>query len=243
MEKTGALRWKGVVNWAHRGASGHAPENTLAAFEAAIRLGADGVECDIRESRDGALVVFHDATLQRITGRRDRVSRLSLAQLQQVNIGSAFSDRFERAVIPTPAEMIAHLPPPFRINLEIKTPSADKVVRLIQETGILDRVLVSSFDHPLLERIRHLYATVPIGVLVRREAWARVISTASRLNAVSLHLPLLRVTAQGVAATHAAGYRLYVYTVDEQEEMMRLMEMGVDGIFTNYPDRLYALVN
>jgi glycerophosphoryl diester phosphodiesterase len=228
-----------VVNWAHRGASGHAPENTRAAFEAALALGADGIECDIRESRDGALLVFHDATLKRVTGRRDRVDRLSLAQLRQVDVGAAFSGPF--STIPTPAEVIARLPAPFRINLEIKAPAAEKVVRLIQETQILDRVLVSSFDHPLLEQIRNLHATLPIGVLMHRESWRRVMGIASRLNAVSLHVPRGRVTPRWVAVAHAAGYQVHVYTVDEPDQMGVIMRMGVDGIFTNYPDRLYAL--
>ncbi len=230
-----------IVNWAHRGASGHAPENTLAAFETALALGADGIECDIRESRDGALVVFHDATLKRVTGEPTRVDRLSLAQLQQVDLGSTSSRRFSGATIPTPSEVIAHLPPPFRINLEIKTPSAGSVVRLIQETAILDRVLVSSFNHLLLERIRCMHATLPIGVLVRRESWGVIMKVAARLKAVSIHLPLKRVAPRWVAAIHGAGYQVHVYTVDAEGEMIRLMRMGVDGIFTNYPDRLNAL--
>ncbi len=228
-----------VVNWAHRGASAHAPENTLAALDAALALGADGIECDIRESRDGALVLFHDATLKRIAGRHDRVERLSLAQLRQVDVGAAFSAPF--SVIPTPAEVIARLPPPFRINLEIKAPVAAKVVRLIRETRILDRVLVSSFHHPWLEQIRDLHATLPIGVLVNRESRRRAMEIAAGLNAVSLHVPQRRVTPGWVAAAHAAGYQVHVYTVDEPDRMEAIIGMGVDGIFTNYPDRLHAL--
>lgn len=234
---------KKTVIWAHRGASGHAPENTLVAFEKAMAMGADGIECDLRESREGDLVVFHDPTVKRLTGQSGRVVDLTLSELKRLDIGSWFAPSFAGQTVLTAAELIDKVPPPFLLNLEIKAASPQKVVDLIQKKGTADRVIVSSFDHILLKKVRSLHPTLPIGCLVDREPLKKIVPEARRLEAVSIHFPSKRVTPELVQQTHQAGFKVYVYTVNDPAQMTSLIDFGVDGLFTNYPDRLAEILS
>ena len=231
---------KPVFNWAHRGASGNAPENTLAAFRTAVALRADGIECDVRAGRDGVPVIFHDPTLKRIAGRPDRISDLSLAQIKAIDAGRWFSSRFSNETIPTLEETLAAIPASVRLNLEIKSACIPAVIEQVVAMRSENRVILSAFDHHLLHEARRLHVTIALGVLVHREPWDRVIRTARRLHAVSLNVPRHRVSAASVARAHRAGLEVHCYTVDEPDGMMRMIALGVDGLFTNYPDRLHA---
>lgn len=233
---------KEFIIWAHRGASGHAPENTLVAFQKAMAMGADGIECDLRESREGDLVVFHDPTIKRLTGQAGRIVDLTLSELKRLDIGSWFAPSFAGQTVLTASELIDAIPPPFQLNLEIKAASPQKVVDLIQKKGIADRVIVSSFDHILLKKVRSLHPTLPIGYLVDREPLKKILQEARRLEAVSIHLASKRVTPDLIEKAHKEKLKVYVYTVNDPVQMASFIEMGVDGLFTNYPDRLAALI-
>jgi glycerophosphoryl diester phosphodiesterase len=234
---------KKFVIWAHRGASGHAPENTLVAFEKAMAMGADGIECDLRESRDGEVVIFHDPTVKRLTGQNGRVVDLTLSELKRLDIGSWFAPSFAGQKIVTAEEFIGKVPPPFLMNLEIKAASPQKVVDLIQKKGIADRIVVSSFDHILLKKVRSLHPTLPIGYLVNREPLKKILQEARRLEAVSINIASKQVTADRIENAHREKLKVYVYTVNDPAQMASFIEMGVDGLFTNYPDRLAELLN
>jgi len=231
---------KPVFNWAHRGASGGAPENTLAAFRAAVALGADGIECDVRAGCDGVPVIFHDSTLKRIAGRSDRIADLSLAQIKAVDAGGWFSSQFSHETIPTLQETLAATPASVRLNLEIKSACVPAVIEQVVAMKATGRVILSAFDHRRLHEARRLHSTIALGVLVNREPWDAVIRTAQRLHAVSLNVPRRRVSAASVARAHLAGLEVHCYTVDAPDEKMRMVALGVDGLFTNYPDRRHA---
>ena len=234
---------KKIIIWAHRGASGHAPENTAIAFEKAMAMGADGIECDLRESRDGELVIFHDPTVKRLAGQNGRVVDLTLSELKRLDIGSWFAPSFAGQAVLTAAELIAKVPPPFLLNLEIKAASPQKVVDLIQKKGIADRVIISSFDHILLKKVRSLHPALSIGYLVGREPWKKIVQEARRLGAVSINLASKRVTLDLVQQAHQEGFKVYVYTVNHPAQMASFIAMGVDGLFTNYPDRLPEILS
>lgn len=234
---------KKIIIWAHRGASGHAPENTLVAFQKAMEMGADGIECDLRESREGDLVVFHDPTIKRLTGQSGRVVDLTLSELKRLDIGSWFAPSFAQQTVLTAAELIDKIPPPFLLNLEIKAASPQKVVDLIQKKGIAERVIVSSFDHILLKKVRSLHPTLPIGYLVNRESWKKMLQEVRRLEAVSIHLASRKVTPALIESAHKEKLKVYVYTVNDPAQMAALIEMGADGLFTNYPDRLAEVLS
>lgn len=230
-----------IINWAHRGASGHAPENTLAAFRAAIEMGADGIECDVRESRDGELVIFHDPTIRRLTGKEGRLNEFSLPELKRLDVGSWFSPAFAGETLLTLAEAIKELPPPLLLNLEIKAASPAKAVDFVRRSGVSERTVVSSFDHALLGKIREIDPMLPIGVLIDREPWKKALQLAGRLKGVSLNIPSKRAAREVIDEAHRRELKVFVYTVNDASEMARFIEMGADGLFTNYPDRLTGL--
>ena len=235
---------------AHRGSSSEAPENTLPAFEAAVRRGADAIELDVRLTADGAPVVIHDATLDRTTDRTGAVSALTLAELRAVDAGWHFSPdrgsshpfRGGEARVPTLGEVLWAFP---RLSLlvEIKEPTAQEAVRrvLVQEDAAARCVVASehreallAFEEPPFARgasapeISALYRAT----LLRR----RVPATGYRMLSVPLRHRGLPVPTNGfVAAARASGCAVHVWTVDSPDTARRLWRRGVSGIVTNVP--------
>lgn len=228
---------------AHRGASAHAPENTLAAFELALRQGADAVELDAKLTADGQVVVFHDQTVDRTTGGKGRVKDLSLAELRKLDAGSHFDCAFRGEPIPTLDEVFKAVGQLTYINVELTNYSSltdnlpEKVAALVRRHKLTRRVLFSSFNPIALVRIRRLLPDMPIGLLAfsgRKGALAR--SWIGRwLSYQALHPEVSDVTAALVANAHRRGCRVHVYTVNRSDDMRQLFAFGVDGIFTDDP--------
>ena len=216
-----------LLNIAHRGASGDAPENTLEAFALAAEQGADMIETDLHITHDGAIVLRHDFT----EGRRE-ISELSLEEL-----------RGRRPDLPTLEEALDLDGPRLPFNLELKCrPESpyvgleDRVVAMVRERGRLGATLFSCFELPVLERIRECSPAARIGLLVLREgSWAR---SARGVGAEAVHLHRKLATPERIDALHSEELKAHVYTVDDPAEMKRLLGWGVDGIFTNFPARL-----
>ncbi len=235
---------------AHRGDSGHAPENTMAAFRAAVTAGADLIELDVRFTRDDVPVVIHDGTLARTTGGRGRITDLTLAELSGADAGSWFHHRFSNEGIPTLASVLNTLPPAIGINIEVK-PDGDHrplsvlalclrdVIRAHQGTR---EVLVSSFNHRFLQAFRQCAPHIPRGVLLHpvRDLVRRPVHIARRLDAAYIFCSRSRVRRSMVDAAHADGFSVGVYTVNEPRMIPRLARFGVDLVFTNYPAEIRA---
>jgi glycerophosphoryl diester phosphodiesterase len=235
---------------AHRGSSSEAPENTLPAFEAAVRRGVDAVELDVRLTADGAPVVIHDATLDRTTDRTGAVSALTLAELRAVDAGWQFSPDLGRshpyrggdARVPTLGEVLWAFPG-LSILVEIKEPSAQEAVRrvLIQDDAASRCVVASehreallAFDQPPFAR----GASGPeISALYRAALLRRRIPTPGyRMLSVPLRYRGLPVpTSRFVAAARTNGCAVHVWTVDSPDTARRLWRRGVSGIVTNVP--------
>jgi glycerophosphoryl diester phosphodiesterase len=239
---------KTIINIAHRGASGHAPENTLASFQKAIEMGAHMIELDVHLSLDKELVVIHDRSLRRTTGHRGSVGSVPLKKLKTLDAGSWFNARYRREKIPTLQEVFELIDDRVRLNIEIKKglrayPGLER--RLLD---CLDRhpqnepPLLSCFDESVLQRLRKLDGDIPIGYLFDKGRPDQIIPRALKLGAASVHGPARSVSEEIIAKAHAEGLKAYVYTVNEQEQMRYWVGLGVDGIFTNYPDRLTSLL-
>jgi len=231
---------KRLLNIAHRGASGHAPENTMAAFRLAKVLGADMIELDLWESADGQLVVLHDASLLRTTGVRGRISRFRLSEIRRLDAGAWFHPHFRGERIPTLKEVAAIRD--IEINIELKGADPQKVLSELLHLGEAPRILLSSFDHRLLEQLREIDSSIRLGFLVHRESEQNIWKEAERLRPFSLHLPQQRVRTTFLERARSEGMRVFAYTVNLENTMRRLINAGVDGIFTNYPDRLNSLI-
>lgn len=219
---------------AHRGASGLAPENTLKAIRLALELGAGAIELDVQQA-DGELWVFHDRRLERCTDGHGVLTRQSRAYLESLDAGQG-----ER--IPTLWQVMALIRGRSELHIELKGDhTADAVAALTRraeaELGFTPaQWVVSSFHHPELARFALLRPEIRIGALTANLP-LQLARFAERLGAWSLNCDVDFVNAELVADAHRRGLKVLVYTVDEVADRDTLAAMGVDGIFTNRPDR------
>ena len=228
---------------AHRGASARAPENTLAAFREAVRLGADAVECDVRLSGDGKPVVIHDDTVDRTTDGRGMVARLPLAELRRLDAGSWFASRFRGERIPTLEETFEFARGRCGLNLEIKGAAADAdgdgatiraVARSLAASGFRDPLIVSSFSRQALILARSAMPRVRLGLLVSRSL--RGLRSAHRLTGLAAVHPHVRLASRRrMRLVHALGLLVLFWTVNERRLIRRLQDLGADGLMTDDP--------
>jgi len=235
--------WPRPLILAHRGASAHAPENTLSAFELALTQEAHGVELDAKLSADGEVVVIHDATVDRTTDGKGRVSQLTLAALRELDAGSFFSEKFSGEKIPTLEAVFEAIGDRALINVELTnyaTPRdglVDKVCDLVKRFGLEERILFSSFLPANLKRTRSLLPDTPRGLLALggwMGWWARSFGFSFG-DYQALHPHLDNSTPQQIARVHRLKRRMYVYTVNAEEDIRRLINWNVDGIITDDP--------
>jgi glycerophosphoryl diester phosphodiesterase len=240
-----------VLNFAHQGASAAAPANTLSAFRLAAEMGADGVELDVHLSRDGEAVVIHDFTVDRTTDGRGAVRDLTLARLKALDAGSWFDPAFANERIPTLQEVfdaIGHL---LLMNVEIKSlPGRSRgleaeVVRLIEDNNLAYRVIVSSFNPLSLRKIKKLNPNIPTALLYApdlplplRRAWLSPLAPHE-----FRHPHHSMVDERYMAWARQRGYRVNVWTVNQPNEMRRLVALSVDGIITDRPDVLAEILD
>jgi glycerophosphoryl diester phosphodiesterase len=219
----------------HRGARGHEPENTVRSVRKALELGADGIEVDVHFA-DGNLVVIHDDTLARTTNGRGRVAKKSFAYLRSLDAGSG-----ER--IPTLAEIFAAVNRRAIINVELKGPhTAAPVAALIAEYvnrhgWSFDDFLVSSFDHARIREAKQRCPDIRIGALIMK-APRGLAKFAEASGAWSLHVDKHGVTPELVADAHERELKVFVFTVNQPREIARMKTLGVDGVFTDFPERV-----
>ena len=240
-----------VLNFAHRGASHDAPENTLAAFRQAREVGADGIELDVQVSKDGEAVVIHDFTVDRTTNGQGAVKDKTLAELRELDAGSWFDERFADERIPTLEEVIVEVGQQLVLNIEIKARILSgahltaEVVRLIEDHNLVHRVIVSSSNPLVLRRIKRLNPHISTGLLYSSDLPGHLLRTilVFLANPDALHPEKHLVTQEYMAWAKERGYRVNVWTVDEPGEMERLMALGVDGIITNRPKVLASLID
>lgn len=229
--------------FAHRGASAYAPENTLASFELALRQEADGVELDVKLTADGHVVVFHDQTVDRTTNGKGHVAQMTLAELRKLDAGSYFDIAFRGETIPTLEEVIKAVGQLTFINIELSNNTSkfdnlpEKVAAIVSRLKVTHRVMFSSFNPVALYKIHRLLPQTPFGLLAYSGfagAWAR--SWLGRLLSYqAVHPDFNDVTPSFVKQVHQHGARVYVWTVDNENDIRRLLGYGVDGIITNDP--------
>lgn len=246
---------------AHRGGAGLAPENTLYAFERARDLGVDVIEMDVRSTADGTLVVFHDATLDRTTDGTGRVNEMTLEALKKLDAGYRWSPdggktfplRASNIKVATLEEVFTTLPA-MKFNIEPKqlTPSLVKpLCSAIREHAMVDRVVIGSFTQTVLDEFRRECAGVATSagpsevgkfLTMYKTGLSESYSPAMQALQVPEYAGFQVITKEFVAAAHRRNLKVHVWTVNETADMQRLLETGVDGIMTDYPDRLLKLL-
>lgn len=231
---------------AHRGASAYAPENTFAAFDKAVAFGSRFIEFDVMLSADQEAFVFHDEHLTRTTSGQGEIGLVSADYLKSLEAGSWFSKRFLGEKIPTLSDMLRWLIlHNVHANIEIKPypgmikETTIEVLAQINRYWPADKPLplVSSFHVEALSLCRSMAPEIPIGFLLHvwDEQW---LTTAEALNCTSIHLNKQLVTAARVREMKDKGYLVYAYTVNNQAQASKLLDSGVDAVFSDYPDLL-----
>ncbi|HEX5036696.1 MAG TPA: glycerophosphodiester phosphodiesterase family protein [bacterium] len=229
---------------AHRGDTHAGLENTMPAFESALKLGIDGIECDLQLSRDGRVVVFHDDDFSRLADREGKLGHFTFDELSKIRLA-------KDGRIPALEDLLELVRDRCLLNLEIKTKPRwhafgsgrleRAVVDALKKFGLGDSIVVSSF-HPMpLFRMRRLAPHLKRGVLFESKYWLH--RMAIPLTAPSsLHPPLKFATPSLIHSAHDAGRRVLVWTVNAEDDMKKLWESGVDGIITDEPRRLQAIL-
>lgn len=268
---------------AHRGASGHAPESTLAAYEQAFEWGVDYLELDVQITSDGQLVVFHDDVIDRTSDGEGNIHDHTLEELKALDVGSWFNEAypdsanpaFEGAELLTLDELFEHFGHDARYYIETKSPQLnpgleEALVEALEAHDMVDtgRVLVQSFEQESLLKVHELNENVPLIQLVwyhpdeedntQLKEWTDVTPapddmTDEDFQAIAeyavgigtnyLYEQQVVIDEAFIHQAHENGLSVHVYTVNDTEEMERLMEWGVDGLFTDYPDRLLELTD
>jgi len=241
------------VRIAHRGASGAglAPENTLAAFEKAIQIGVDALEIDVHITRDGRIVVLHDPSLDRTTSHRGLVRELSLEQVRRADAGSWYGKEFKGEKVPTLEEVLELARHRALVLIEMKADFiAERTLQIIADMRADDQVVIQSFNPQTVQRVKLLDPGLPTALLV-----GELPTTPSRLRARRLVKQVLQVGANALSVWHATltppffeemrkrAVGVWVWTVDEEIVMRDLVLLGVQGIITNYPDRLNQVLD
>jgi glycerophosphoryl diester phosphodiesterase len=247
------IPWKGkfpVMVIAHRGFSGRAPENTMAAFQKAIDIGSDAIEFDVRLSRDSHLVIFHDDTLERTTDGKGKVADFTLKELKRLDAGGWFHSSFAGERIPALKEVLELTRGRLYLNIELKKGDqgkhsmpdlADRALREVVAAGMEQQILFSSFDLSAVQRIRERDPRIQTA-FVTRDPWNSPLDV-TRGNFFSCLNPRKSVLNENNLTTaREQGVRVNVWTLDTDEEMEKFISMGVDGIITNHPDRLIELL-
>ena len=239
-----SLSWESPLIFAHRGASAHAPENTIAAFELAIQQHADVIELDTKLTADGHVVVIHDQSVDRTTDGSGWVSELSLASLRELDAGSHFSDTFHGEQIPTLEEILEIFAGRIFLNIELTNYRSPfdalpmKVAQLIDQCDLETQILVSSFHPVPLRRFHHLLPSIPIGFLAKRGT-AGLISRSWFGNALvpyqAIHPEKSDISPALITKAHQSGKRVHTFTVNSADEMAKLLSLNVDGIITDDP--------
>jgi len=227
----------------HRGYPAKFPENTLAAFEGAMQAGCDMIELDVTLSRDRKVVVIHDDTLDRTTNGKGPVLERTLEEIKRLDAGSWFAPRFSAERIPELSEVMELTAGRCMLNIEIKQSAFEagypidaiehQVVTLVRASGAMDRVIISSFDKRILERIAAMDAPPAIAYISDHGVDKRALDMLLAMKAFSWHPSFKALTRDQVDMLHTAGLKVFPWTINTRAEAEKVLALGVDGLICN----------
>jgi len=228
---------------AHRGSSFEAPENTLSAIDIAMKNGATHVEIDVQLTKDGHLILLHDKTFLRTTGVDKRADQLTLKQVQTLDSGSWFDEKYASERIPTLSEIIEYTRDKIILNIEIKgsnySPNVvDEVARSIEQHNIIDQCVVTSLNYDDLERIEVINSKIKTGYIM-----FVAIGQLKDLNIDFYSVEATNVTDKFIRNAHSLNREVHVWTINSVEDMEEMLSLGVDNIITDNDKVLYELIN
>ena len=239
------LDWPGPLPFAHRGGASEAPENTMPAFEQAVQLGYRYLETDVHVTADGTLIAFHDDRLDRVTDRTGVIAELPWSEVQRARVDG-------REPIPLLADLLTAWPD-IRVNIDPKHDAAvEPLAEVILQTGAVDRVCVAAFSDRRTARVQSIVGPALCTGMGPRQvaqlvAASRGMPGGKRLRSPCAQVPTNQgrvplVTERFVSAAHRLSVQVHVWTIDDRDEMARLLDLGVDGIMTDRPNVLKDLL-
>jgi len=238
----------GVLNVAHRGASKVTPENTIAAFERALALGADAIEFDVMKCASGEVVVIHDPDVDRTTDGHGPVASKTLDELKELDASGGFHDQVGRVEIPTLDEVLEYLGTDVLIDIEIKSETVrtdgieELVVHALHRHALHDNVMVASFNPAALKRVCRLAPELPRALIFsgRQRIYLRRQWFARQAKPVFVQPHVDMVTAKSMARWQARGYRVCPWTVNDRAQLVRMVQSGVNAVVTDDPAMVSA---
>ncbi len=229
-----------MINYAHRGASEYAPENTLSSFYMGLLMGANGIETDIQRTKDGELVLFHDDTVNRVSDSVGKVNDLTLSELKALKItGNCTTGFYDRVI--TLAEFLDHFSS-YNISFAIELKGAgveEDTLKLCKKYGLLGKTTFTSFNFSYIKKIRELDRTARIGFLTSRTD-DEVITELKAISCDEIAPKASEITPELMQLWRKNGLGVRAWGVGSVEIMKKMCELGVDGMTVNFPDRLAA---
>ncbi|WP_433772221.1 glycerophosphodiester phosphodiesterase [Bacillus wiedmannii] len=248
-----------IKNIAHRGASAYAPEHTIAAYKLGQQLRGDYIEIDLQMTKDGYLIAMHDETLNRTTNGKGLVKEHTLEEIKQLNAGSYFNEKypnlaktaFEIAKVPTLEEIIETFGRNANYYIETKSPDEypgmeEKLLEIIDKYEIKDKVIIQSFSEDSLRKIHSINVHIPLVQLLSSKKAVQLTELEIekyKTYCIGLGMNYKYIDSGYVKKIKKHGLEVHPFTVDNEKDMKKLLSWGVDGMFTNYPDRLHSILN
>lgn len=236
------------LNIAHRGFSGCYPENTMLAFTKAVEVGCHGIETDVQLTKDRELVLCHDEMVDRTTDGHGFICEYTFNELRKLNAANKFKDKYNKESIPTLAELLEFVQDKnLFINLELKNSIIryegieELVYNKIYKYGLQNNIILSSFNHYSIKECINIDRNIKVGLLYDCCIYEPY-KYCSMLGANALHPSFHSLTEEIVKSAHDINLKINTYTVNSENDMKRMLEFGIDGIITNYPDRLKVLM-
>ena len=237
-----------TINYAHRGASAYFPENTILSFEKALEMGCTGIETDVQMTRDGVLVLIHDEMVNRTTNGEGLVADYTYSELNKLDAGSWMGEEFKGIKIPTVEELIYLVQDKnIIIDFEIKSGVViyedieQKLIELIYKHRMVNKVILSSFNHYSIAKCNKISKEISTGVLYMAGIY-KPYDYAKTVGANAIHPYFLAINEEVIKQTKKHRIKVNVFTVEDEKYMKSFLEMNVDGIITDYPDKLNKIM-
>ncbi|MEC5423480.1 glycerophosphodiester phosphodiesterase family protein [Virgibacillus sp. C22-A2] len=232
-----------VLNFAHRGSLTEAPENTLPAIKKAVEHNAKAIELDVQLTKDNQLVVIHDHTFSRFNKEAGGLIKdYTLSEIKKIDVGSSFSQNYKGVTLATLEEILEVVPKETLLNIEIKNIPViyqgieEILVESLDQHNRLDNIIISSFDHVALEKFQNIVPAIPLGLLFYYrilKPWEYAKNCGLDISSVHPHVSY--TDKEFIEEFHKLGCKVYPYTVNKENDYNHLIELGVDGVFSNNP--------
>lgn len=243
----------GFIVIAHRGASAYAPENTHSAFRLAIEMKAEMIELDVSLSKDGVPVVIHDESVDRTTNASGLVSDFTLKELKLLETGAWFNEKFSGEPFPTLAEVLAYTKDNIAVNIEIKTEAVtnnvsggiiEKVLKIVKEAGVQKQVIFSSFDYRVMEHLEQLNPEMPKAILYEKNQSGDMLPSelVLKYRVDAFNCSHRQLSEEWVKDLKSNNIPFFIYTVNDESLIKKIILKGAKGIFSDKPDVLKQVV-